>query len=153
MAIRRIFVTCLPAGGKPYVSTFTVDAASYNPAAVVAALQPLMQGLIISVSEALQYVRPDDRFNPLFVTQSKLDGAYDSVIAKGYTYHAPDPINEPEYRIRSLLYLEGVNANVPLVAGQTLEKKIQEFLTAYSGIGPQSLIPTGAIMTIVPQGV
>ncbi len=153
MGIRRVFVTTISAGGKPYVSSFTVDGDAYDPAALVAAFQPLANGLVVSVSEALQYVRPSDRFNPLYVTQTRLDAAYDSQIAKGYIYSAPDPINEPEHRIRALTYLEGVNANVLVGAEETAEDKLIEFLTAYAGIGPQSLTPTGAILRLVPQGV
>ena len=153
MAIRRLFVSSISAGGKPYVSSFTVDDATVNIPTMVVAYNALCNGLVISVSEALQYVHPGDRHDPNLVTQAKLDSSgFDSVIAKGYYYNVPD-LTEPEHKIRALLYLEGVNAKVTVTGNQKAEDKVISFLKAWAGIGPQSLVPTSAVVKLIPQGV
>lgn len=153
MAVRRVFITSIAAGGKPYTSSFTVDDATVNIPALVAAYQPLVNGVVISVSEALQLVHPNDRKNPLLVTQAKLAGLYDSCIAKGYYYSTPDPLDEPEHKLRALLYLEGVNKNVALGADETVEDKVTDFLRDWARIGPASLLPDNAVVRIVNQGI
>lgn len=152
MAIRRIFISSISAGGRPYISSFTVDDAAVDINAMVTAYNLLCNGLVVSVSEALQLVHPSDRRNPAYVTQAKLDlEGFDSVIAKGYYYNTPNA-NEPEHKIRALLYLEGVNSKVTVDAGQKAEDKVTDFLKAWAGIGAQSLVPTGAVVRLVPQG-
>ena len=58
MAIRRIFISSISAGGRPYISSFTVDDASVDINAMVTAYNLLCNGLVVSVSEALQLVHP-----------------------------------------------------------------------------------------------
>lgn len=153
MSIRRLFVSSISAGGRPYISSFTVDDASVDINALVTAYNLLCNGFVVSVSEAIQLVHPSDRRNPLYVTQSRLDSAgSDSNIAKGYYYNTPDPL-EPEHKIRALLYLEGVNAKVTLTGNEKVEDKVTDFIKAWARIGASSIVPTSAVVRLVPQGI